>query len=561
VTQKRLLAILLIAGLLFRLQFVAHDMRQLVTHGPLYDDSFYCFEIARNIAHGLGSTFDGAHPTNGYQPLYVFALVPLYWIWGDHATGPLYTALVGSIIFNVLTGWILFRLVRRYTSTLAAFFALVLWSFGPAIVRQAVNGLETAVAMFLLAASLEYYLVVYRAREGPGVREATTLGLLLGLSVLARVDALLFVLAVGFDIGFGRRRGGWRRLAITAGVVAAMLLPWCVASLRTTGAVFPESGRATRFLSLAYAPHDHPELGGSTFEEAPGLFLLGNVVRSVLQLGTSPVVQIYTRGLEKVTAPLEIETPAVLYTVTALLGLAALAIVLLARRGRFSRPWVHGEFGFLFLYCGLLLAAYSLYVYGMIFYSRYYYPVFFLSIVLGAFAFDLLLRLVRRQRRAWVGGALIAVYAIVLPYMSLNRVASSNYRFLHVVDWIESHTPPDANIGVFNSGAIAYFSDRRVVNLDGKVNPAALAALRDNRLLAYLDAEGIDYVIDHEWILGHFLLDSTPEAATRFARVDEGDRALGVPGWRAYRLEHSTENVTGGHGVSGGTGVASRLGR
>jgi hypothetical protein len=55
------------ASLGFRLRFIAHDVRDLAAHGPLYDDSFYSFGIARNIALGNGSTFDREHRTNGYQ--------------------------------------------------------------------------------------------------------------------------------------------------------------------------------------------------------------------------------------------------------------------------------------------------------------------------------------------------------------------------------------------------------------------------------------------------------------------------------------------------------------
>src|SRR5262245_27151358 len=105
-SHRRVLWGLLLAGFLFRLSFVAHDMRDLVTRGPLYDDSFYAFEVARHIARGHGSTFDGVHPTNGYQPLYVLLLVPVYWLSGDHAAAPIYVALVASALVNVLTGWI-----------------------------------------------------------------------------------------------------------------------------------------------------------------------------------------------------------------------------------------------------------------------------------------------------------------------------------------------------------------------------------------------------------------------------------------------------------------------
>ena len=512
-------------------------MRDLVTRGPLYDDSFYSFTIARNIAAGFGSTFDRVEPTNGYQPLYVLLLVPIYWLAGQHPTAPIYAALVVSAVLNVLTGWILFRLVRRFASDAAAIFGLVLWSFGAAIVRQAINGLETALAMFLLAASLEYYLSVYRARPLPGWREVCTLGLLLGLSVFARIDAGLFAVALAADVVWrDRRRAAWVRFAAVAGIALAVIAPWCLASRIATGAFLPESGSATRFLSTAYAPHDHPSLARADFSDGPpGEFLLHNLGRSFLQLGTSPLMQIFTRGAERSLQALHLDAKAALTGVGGMLLLGLAAVLFAAHRQRIRRGHDRGALSFLYLYAILLVAAYSFVVFGQIFYSRYYYPLFFLSILVGAFAFDLLIGLVsspRAQRN--LAAAITIVYGLTLPYMAWHRLANGNYRFLHVVDWIATHTPPDATVGVFNSGAIGYFSDRRVVNLDGKVNPGALAALQRGKLGDYIAARHIDYVIDHAWIVEHFLAEGAA-TAVRLERV-EGDGALGVRGWAAYRV-------------------------
>ena len=40
----------------------------------LADDAFYYFQIARHVAQGLGPTFDGLAPTNGFHPLYLLIL-------------------------------------------------------------------------------------------------------------------------------------------------------------------------------------------------------------------------------------------------------------------------------------------------------------------------------------------------------------------------------------------------------------------------------------------------------------------------------------------------------
>ena len=51
-----------------------------------YDDAFYYFEIARNLAEGKFSTFDGGITrTNGYHPLWLFLITPFYWIFDKEA--------------------------------------------------------------------------------------------------------------------------------------------------------------------------------------------------------------------------------------------------------------------------------------------------------------------------------------------------------------------------------------------------------------------------------------------------------------------------------------------
>ena len=51
-----------------------------------YDDAFYYFQIARNLAEGKFSTFDGGITrTNGYHPLWLFLITPFYWVFDKEA--------------------------------------------------------------------------------------------------------------------------------------------------------------------------------------------------------------------------------------------------------------------------------------------------------------------------------------------------------------------------------------------------------------------------------------------------------------------------------------------
>ena len=50
------------------------------------DDAFYYFQIARNLAEGKFSTFDGGITrTNGYHPLWLYLITPFYWVFDREA--------------------------------------------------------------------------------------------------------------------------------------------------------------------------------------------------------------------------------------------------------------------------------------------------------------------------------------------------------------------------------------------------------------------------------------------------------------------------------------------
>ena len=62
-----------------------------------YDDAFYYFQIARNLAEGKFSTFDGGITrTNGYHPLWMLLITPFYWIFDKEA------ALFGIKAFEIM---------------------------------------------------------------------------------------------------------------------------------------------------------------------------------------------------------------------------------------------------------------------------------------------------------------------------------------------------------------------------------------------------------------------------------------------------------------------------
>lgn len=66
-------------------------------------------------------------------------------------------------------------------------------------------------------------------------------------------------------------------------------------------------------------------------------------------------------------------------------------------------------------------------------------------------------------------------------------------------------TPPHARVASVEIGALAYFGDRRVVDLAGLLAPALRAARQEHRLAEVLAAEPPDYLVDNPAFHDNFL--------------------------------------------------------
>ena len=110
------------------------------------DDSFYYFQIARNLAAGQFSTFDGGiTQTNGYHPLWLLVITPFYWVMDPE------TALFGIKGFEIILiagAVLLIAVAARLTGQLW----LLLFALPPLLYENffLFLGLEAAAALFML---------------------------------------------------------------------------------------------------------------------------------------------------------------------------------------------------------------------------------------------------------------------------------------------------------------------------------------------------------------------------------------------------------------------------
>ena len=154
------------------------------------DDGYFYPQIARFIASGHGSTFNGIMPTNGYHPLWMLVCVVGAWI--TPASGPLLQLL--TTIQDMLTLFCVILLVKIagvakkrggfIGCAPILYFGMVLGSW---------RLLEANLALALQIALLTLIVPVF-----PGMLSRLAkwriplIGVLLGLTLLARLDLVFF---------------------------------------------------------------------------------------------------------------------------------------------------------------------------------------------------------------------------------------------------------------------------------------------------------------------------------------------------------------------------------
>ena len=222
---------------------------------PYTDDCFYLFSVARSIAAGHGPTVDGTHLTNGFHPLIVLLYTPIFWLCGsmsDHADA--WLAVRWSFILNgiiaALAVWFVALLVRAMERTpqkndlTAPMIGAALWAGTFQIFTEMTNGLETGLSSLLLLATLLTYVKLQTQaplEQKKSLREWSALGIVLGLAVLARIDASLLV-AILYDHTFFKK--AYIEALIVGATAALVSAPWWIFNLVSFGSLMPSSGQA-----------------------------------------------------------------------------------------------------------------------------------------------------------------------------------------------------------------------------------------------------------------------------------------------------------------------------
>ena len=467
-----------------------------VRHVP--DDSFFYLRLAQQFWHALDFTFDGIHPTYGFQPLWQLLLVVLQPFCG----GPLsffHGVLALCALLHGAIGWQLWRLAATALGTAGGVTAALAWGLNPAAMVWCWGLKENALYALLLLVALRGAHTMVTAGE-PRRGLALRLGAVLGAIVLTRANAVpvalgilvCTVLAVGCATPLRVRLRG----ALAALAAAAMLAaPWYLFAWGHFGTALPTSGTWKMFIVRGQVELGWgvPWLGAGHFARAFSEWPANLELLFAREFG-------WVRGLVCALAVLWVLSLLFVGRAAARLPAAGwwlvTSVLVLALGASFADQ--------------LLLPSY-------LDYADWYAvaPFVGMPLLVGLLGSPLGRTLVRVPTALVAVAVLVGCVLLVPGERSLHHFRIERglleqpprqMQLLEMGLWAGRHLPADARIGIWDPGIVSYFSQRDLTSLDPLMNSLdyqrievigdPVRYVRENRI-SYL--MGVVHRVGEEW--------------------------------------------------------------
>ncbi|MBL8807280.1 MAG: hypothetical protein JNN22_10580 [Rhodospirillales bacterium] len=484
-----------------------------VVHGPpLTEDGYYALAVARNLAHGLGMTIDGETLSNGFQPLFTVIESLAFTLGGTSETLCLRFVFLFAWLFHVAGALMCAAFVRDLWPApngseerdLRGPLAAIFYLGSPLLFGHAYNGLATGCVLF-------FYLTTLRHLQTGGAetpRGRLVLGVLIGLLVLARIDAAFFAVAIGLHLLWANRHAGAFAAVLRAGIVAGVALavsgPWWAYNILDFGSFLPTSGEALQATGLTPA-RAHYALWALRAVFMPWLFF-GQMDDHIGYATSLP----YYWGFGYISAASTLRL-----VLIALLGFAlwravrnrAFAGDLAALRSADMHEARRGLAGLGLLAAAMVpLVVYYTFFFGSYwFYYRYFMPVAILPFVAAPIVVARLRFAAAGRARGFASAAVLAagLQAFLWPTLAYaGWTFNPEAVYFDQVKLVAANVPADDVVAAGQSGTLGYFR-AHVVNTDGKVNLDALHF--KGRIWEYLRRRGIGWYVDWPFYVNRHL--------------------------------------------------------
>lgn len=449
---KRKLYYLLLFGLAIRLVLAWLPFEKLIYLTS--DDAYYYFSIAKNLVNRGMLSADGITLTNGFHPLWLFVITPIFAFFQASPWTCIHLVLTLSAFFDTAAAFFIFRSLQTLNKSKVGFWAAAFYLVNPYGLLHTMNGLETALNNFFLA--LLVYLSLKATPEWLK-RGWFLLGTVCGLTLLSRTDNIFVVVALFIYLYWRDRR--IIEIVKTAMLAAALVLPWMIYNLVTFGGVVQTSGTPYPFIYHQQYLNQY----GTYFSFALIWFL--------------SKVAFYEFALNAFHYGNWIIS----------LVLMIFLVFQFKKRTKDFQPLVWTLAGVLFFIGFHILVRWSVRPW----YSQ---AVFILTLPIVALVLEK-----ANSSMVRAGIALSLFFSGYATFSTNFRIADRSVAILYK---IKRQLPAGDRVGVFNSGFVQYFTDQKVINLDGLVNNEVLPYYKQKKGLDYFRSKNIRWLVDSKTYLG-----------------------------------------------------------
>lgn len=415
------------------------------------DDPWIHLQFAKNLVeYGSYSYFKDQVITSGStSPLYTFLAALLYLLIKNEF---ILSYLIG-IVFSGLLTYLFFQLSKfEFKSDYAALALSVLIATQPKLGLISVSGMESTMFIFFLVATVYFY----RSQN------FLMTGVFSGLSLWARPEGLILISVLIFDLTvqkiffkteFADKFFKEKKTFQFILPIAFLLIAYFTFNYTLSGDFFPNTYKA----KLAYY-----------FGSDRTNFLK----RDVLDYFSSKEF--------------------ILIWIAFILNLIFII-----------RDITKKQYNKSFLYLTFIIAFVLIYYFKLPFthrFGRYLMPIIPFYLFIAFDGFQRLLIYLQTKSKSDQSKSLNVIYLAFAGFtlvLSLNQISKNaeeiaftgkyHYdRHIKIAEWIKQNTRPDEIIATHDIGAIAFYSDRKIVDMVGLVNPEVISHLNDKNLTDFL---------------------------------------------------------------------------
>lgn len=461
VIYKIIFYLILISFFCFFALFISKsETAELIYHIP--DDASYYLKIGMNYSEGYGTTFDKINLTNGFQPLWQYIVTGISSVMKTSTENLLRSVLFVQLIIISLSAIIFFKTVSGFFGNKAALGCSIVFLLF--VYSLCINGMESALMVILLLILIKYisqtdYLYCFNLKND------ILISALSGLLILSRLDmvmfafALLIYLTVNGLTAEDAKKMYFNKAAVLMIIVSVVILPYLINNFIMFGNFFPVSG-----------------------------FLKTGITDIPL---SDKLTELFA------------------YRETYFAMTSFLYIVFYAAKVKNTEKNFFKKYSDVMLIfsisCILLYVFLILFVDWVIFYW-YFIPfaVFF------SFVSVIPLYYLSESKKLFAGNIVYFSFLIIILFywgskiiINYNQPGDTlqnnwNLESYKATLWAKSNTNPDDIFAMKDAGHFGFFSERRVINLDGLVNNFDYQeVLKEKKLNDYLKLNKVKYIVQH----------------------------------------------------------------